>query len=90
MSYTIILSEEATEGAKQLRKSNIQSFKKLSKLIDELKEHPYTGTGHPEQLKYLPGIWSRHIDKKNRLIYTVKDENVIVTVISVIGHYDDK
>lgn len=90
MPYMIILSEEALEGAKQLRKSNPQSFKKLSRLIEELKDHPYTGTGRPEQLKYLPGLWSRHIDRKNRLIYTVKDEEVIVTVISVIGHYDDK
>lgn len=88
--YTVILTEEATEGAKLLRKSNTVAFKKLSKLIDELKEHPYTGTGHPEHLKHFPDMWSRHIDKKNRIIYTVKDDEIIVTVISVLGHYEDK
>ena len=31
---------------------------------------PYTGTGHPEQLKYLQGVWSRQLDKKNRIRYT--------------------
>jgi len=39
----------------------------------ELREHPFSGTGHPEQMKYIPGVWSRRIDKKNRLRYTVID-----------------
>lgn len=88
--FTVVLTAEAIEGAKQLKKSNASAFKKLSKLIDELKVHPYNGTGYPEPLRHLEGMWSRRIDKKNRLIYTVKDEEIIVTVISVIGHYDDK
>lgn len=88
--FAVILTEEAKNGAKILRKSNAQAFKKLSMLIDELREHPYVGTGHPEQLKYFPGLWSRHIDKKNRLLYTVKDDEVLVIVVSIIGHYGDK
>ncbi len=88
--YTVILTDEAVRGAKALRKSNPSSFKKLSKLLDELKNSPYAGTGHPKPLTHLTGMWSRHIDKKNRLIYTVHEKEVIVTVISVIGHYDDK
>ncbi|MDC2482957.1 MULTISPECIES: type II toxin-antitoxin system YoeB family toxin, partial [Bacteroidaceae] len=58
--------------------------------LDELKEHPYTGTGHPEQLKYLQGVWSRQLDKKNRIRYTVNETTIVVFVISVWGHYDDK
>ncbi|MDE6291409.1 MAG: Txe/YoeB family addiction module toxin [Muribaculaceae bacterium] len=88
--YEVIFTAEAVEGAKALRKSNAQSFKKLSKLIDELKEHPYTGTGHPKPLTHIPGVWSRHIDKKNRLLYTVTDTKILVTIISVTGHYGDK
>lgn len=88
--FAVIFTKEALEGARELRKSNMQAFKKLSKLVDELKEHPYTGTGHPEHLKHLPELWSRHIDKKNRIIYTVREEEIIVTVISVLGHYGDK
>lgn len=88
--YKVVLSNEAVRGAAELRKSAASSFKKLSKLIYELREHPYTGTGHPEQLRYLPGVWSRHIDKKNRLRYMVNDNVVLVSVISVIGHYNDK
>ncbi|KAB5116187.1 Txe/YoeB family addiction module toxin [Bacteroides thetaiotaomicron] len=73
-----------------LRKSSPQLFKKLERLLDEVKEHPYTGTGHPEQLKYLQGVWSRQLDKKNRIRYTVNETTIVVFVISVWGHYDDK
>ena len=54
--YEIEFSKEAAKHVLLLRKYSPQLFKKLERLLDELKEHPYTGTGHPEQLKYLPGI----------------------------------
>ena len=56
----------------------------------KLREHPYTGTGHPHQLRYLNGIWSRKLDKKNRLLYTINDTTVVVFIVSAMGHYDDK
>ena len=51
-------------------------------LIPELREHPYTGTGHPHQLRYLNGIWSRKLDKKNRLLYTINDTTSVFESIS--------
>ncbi|MDE8697667.1 type II toxin-antitoxin system YoeB family toxin, partial [Bacteroides cellulosilyticus] len=51
--YEIEFSKEAAKHLLLLRKSSPQLFKKLERLLDELKEHPYTGTGHPEQLKGL-------------------------------------
>ena len=88
--YEIEFSKEAAKHVLLLRKSSPQLFKKLERLLDELKEHPYTGTGHPEQLKYLQGVWSRQLDKKNRIRYTVNETTIVVFVISFWGHYDDK
>ena len=63
-------------------------IKKILKILNELKEHPYTGTGNPEELKYeLSGFWSRRINKKDRLIYEVQEEVVTVFVVSAFGHY---
>lgn len=73
-----------------MRKSSLQLYKKLEKLLDELREHPYTGTGHPEQLKYLDGVWLRQLDKKNRIRYIVNESTIVVFVVSALGHYDDK
>ncbi|MDR0700365.1 MAG: type II toxin-antitoxin system YoeB family toxin, partial [Tannerella sp.] len=82
--------KEALKQALQLRKSAPQTYKKLETVLLELKEHPYTGTGQPEQMKYIQGMWSRKLDKKNRLRYTVEEKIVTVHVVSVSGHYDDK
>ncbi|MBD3628358.1 MAG: Txe/YoeB family addiction module toxin [Cyclobacterium sp.] len=61
---------------------------KIDQLLDELEEHPETGTGKPERLKnILSGYWSRRINKEHRLVYSIDGEKVIVTVISAYGHY---
>ena len=66
-------------------------YKKLVKLLNELMEHPRTGTGHPEPLKSGDLItYSRRISKNDRLIYDIYDEKVTVLVLTVEGHYDDK
>ena len=88
--YEIEFSKEAIKHVLLMRKSSLQLYKKLEKLLDELREHPYTGTGHPEQLKYLDGVWSRQLDKKNRIRYIVNESTIVVFVVSALGHYDDK
>ena len=61
------------------------------KLIDELTEHPTTGTGKPEPLSGdRAGQWSRRISGKHRLIYLIDNENVVVLLLSAYSHYDDK
>lgn len=67
------------------------SIKKISKILEELVETPFTGEGKPEELKYqLTGFWSRQINKKDRMIYKVEEEIVTVIVISAMGHYLNK
>ena len=49
--YEIVLSEKAIVDILRLKKSEPAAFKKVGKLMEELKKHPTTGTGHPEPLK---------------------------------------
>lgn len=89
--YSITLSEEAKEGLAKLHRSEPSSFKKALKLLNELIEHPTTGTGHPHTLTGdRAGQWSRKISKKHRLVYSVEESMVYVYVFSAYGHYDDK
>ena len=77
--------------AKHLKSGNQSSIKKITIILQELSETPYTGVGKPEALKEnLSGFWSRQLNTKDRLIYTVNDDLVIVDVISAMGHYSDK
>lgn len=90
--YKVVLEENADlDLQKHKRSGNKAALKKIAIIFDELSEHPYTGTGQPEQLKYdLAGYWSRRINQKDRLIYKVSESIVTVFVISAMGHYEDK
>ena len=91
MSYILDFTKEAEEGLAKLKKSEPAAFKKASKLLAELTEHPTIGTGKPEQLKgSLFGKWSRKITDRHRLVYSIEEEIVVVNVMSVYGHYGDK
>jgi toxin YoeB len=92
MIYTIFLSKKAEEQLELFKKTgNKPQLKKIKKLLDELETHPETGSGNPEKLKYeLSGYWSRRIDSKNRMIYSINNYSVVVTILSVQGHYLDK
>ena len=89
--YEIEFTSDALIGVAKLKKSEPACFKKLGKLLDELKEHPTTGTGHPELLKgtSVP-TWSRKINAKHRLVYEVFEDKIKVFILSTYGHYGDK
>lgn len=89
--YEIEYQEQALLDIAKLKKDEPASYKKVVSFIQELKEHPKTGTGHPEPLKGKPeGRWSRQISKKHRLVYRIFETEVVVLVIAAYGHYDDK
>ena len=88
--YRLIYTEKAKNDKKEIEKiGNKKILKKISVLLKEIANHPRTGTGHPEQLKYRPNCWSRRITKKHRLVYQIKDDVVVVLVLSAFGHYED-
>ena len=92
MSYSIELTLEAEKDIQRLKKSGDKKvLLKINQLLNELREHPLSGTGRPEQLKYysIP-TWSRRITDKHRLIYRVEESKVVVLVLSFWGHYEDK
>ncbi len=89
--YEIDYRDQALLDIAKLKKNEPVAYKKVISLVQELKEHPKTGSGHPEQLKGEPqGRWSRRITKKHRLVYEIFEKEVVVLVITAYGHYDDK
>lgn len=86
-----ITAKAESDLKKHFKAGNKSTLKKIEQILIELSLHPYTGTGKPEQLKHdLAGFWSRRINQKDRMIYSVEEQKVIVEVISALGHYSDK
>ena len=69
-------------------RSNSGRRDKSDKLRSDILEHPRSGIGRPERLKYFPGeeVWSRRVDQWNRLVYKIFDDGTIL-FDSCLGHY---
>lgn len=65
-----------------------QKANKIDSLLTDIERNGLsTGIGKPEALKHqYSGLWSRRIDDKNRLVYTIDDKGYIY-VVSCKGHY---
>ncbi|MDD4190389.1 MAG: Txe/YoeB family addiction module toxin [Mangrovibacterium sp.] len=92
MTYQLTLSPNAKEDLDIFIKSgNKGLLKKIFSLFEELKEHPYSGTGKPEPLKYeLSGKWSRRITSEHRMVYIVRESMNDIYVLSLRYHYPQK
>jgi toxin YoeB len=90
--YSVVVQKTAQKQLQAHYKSGDKgSIKRIDQIFEELSEHPETGIGKPERLKFeLSGLWSRQINKKDRLIYMIEDQIITVTIISAFGHYSDK
>lgn len=90
--YSIEISKEALADLLKIKKSGKKAdISKIERIFLELEIHPTTGIGKPEKLKYKEvNIWSRQLNKKDRLIYEIIDHEVVVIIISALGHYNDK
>lgn len=89
IEYELIFTQEALDDIQKHKKSgNKPLLKKLEKLLLELRHHPDNGTGQVEKLKhYKEETWSRRINDEHRLVYRIREDAIIVLVLSAYGHY---
>ena len=90
--YSIEINKGAASDLAKINKSGRKSdISRVDAIFLELEVHPRHGIGKPEKLKYNDTeVWSRQINKKDRLIYEIRDQEVVVIVVSALGHYGDR
>jgi Txe/YoeB family toxin of toxin-antitoxin system len=90
----VIWSPESLRQKIKIEKTNSTAFSehyfsKIILLIEDIKKNPFKGLGRPEHLKHkFPPCWSRRINKKDRLVYRVKEEQI--EIVSILGHYKNE
>ena len=86
--FTIKYTKESINQLKKIQ--NAKLIQKISLIISNIATDPYSKDYKFERLKHnLTGYCSKRLDQKNRIIYKVQDNQIIVTVISVLGHYEE-
>lgn len=89
MTYKICILENANKDLDWLRKNDKTSYIKCFDLIREMTNDPRSGTGRPERLRYFDKeVYSRRVNHKDRLIYTIYESLKEIDVSSCRGHYE--
>ncbi len=85
----IVLTERANIDLLFFKKTNNQLvLKKIRQLFESMLLTPSFGIGKPEKLKYdLSGKWSRRINSEHRLVYEIDENQNLIIVHSLKGHY---
>ena len=85
----IIFLPKADEDLEYWKQTNnTRIMKRISSLLADILEHPFTGIGKPEPLKgEQHGLWSRRITDEHRLVYSVSSGMIYVYVLSLRYHY---
>lgn len=85
----IIFAPFALEDLQYWKKvNNVAILKRIELLLADIVEHPFTGIGKPERLKFdLAGKWSRRINSEHRIVYKVTEQGIEVLILSMRWHY---
>lgn len=68
------------------QKTDKRLHKKINELIKDTVRNPFSGIGKPEPLLgNYSGYWSRRIKREHRLVYTLRDDQLLI--ISCRYHY---
>jgi toxin YoeB len=88
MTYKINILPNAINDLNWLRKNDKNSYIKSFDLVRELMDNPRIGTGKPERLKFLKEeVFSRRVNHKDRMIYTIYENLKEIDISSFMGHY---
>ena len=61
------------------QKTDKKILKRINTLIKDTQRQPFLGIGEPEPLKHnWTGYWSRRINQEHRLVYKIKEEQLII------------
>ncbi len=84
--YTLIFMSQAQKDAKKLASSGLKS--KTLKLIEIIKFNPLQYPPEYEFLKGdMQGLISRRINKQHRLVYEIFEEEKLIKIYRMWGHY---
>jgi len=82
-----IFVDESWEDYQYWLNTDKKMILRINELLKDISRNPFTGLRKPEPLKFkYKGFWSRRINAEHRLIYQVKNNEVLIAKCRF--HYD--
>ena len=89
MTYKINILRNADDDLAWFRKNDRTTYIKCFDMLRDVTKNLRAGLGKPERLRYFEQeVYSRRVNQKDRMIYTIYEKLQEVDVSSFRGHYD--
>lgn len=89
MHKSLTFTQNAWEEYLYWQAQDKKTLRRINQLLVEIQRHSFEGEGKPEPLKGdKSGLWSRRIDKTNRILYRVT--SATIEIVQCRTHYGDK
>jgi Txe/YoeB family toxin of toxin-antitoxin system len=85
MGWTIEFTRHALKDVKKLKAVHLEA--NVKDLLEILKQNPYEPP-YEKLSGNLKGYYSRRINIKHRLVYSIDEQTKIIKVVSVWTHYE--
>ena len=88
MTRALVFDPNGWEDYLYWQTEDRKTLRKINTLLKDIERNGNEGIGKPEPLTGdLSGFWSRRINQKDRLIYALEMDQIII--IACRYHYDD-
>jgi len=83
----VVFTEQAWSEYLAWQTEDKKTLKRINSLIQDIQRNGHEGIGKPEPLRFdFTGYWSRRINEKDRLVYTMDSKNIYI--IQCKYHYN--
>ncbi len=88
MTYKINILPNAEDDLDWFRKKSKKDYLKCFDFVRATAIDSRNGIGKPERLKYFDKeVYSRRVNHKDRMIYTIYEKEHVIDISSFKGHY---
>jgi toxin YoeB len=84
---TKVFSDEGWADYLYWQTQDKKTLKRINALLQDIERNGHNGIGKSELLKGMSGYWSRRINEKDRLVYKVCDQSILIAQCRT--HYED-
>jgi Txe/YoeB family toxin of toxin-antitoxin system len=87
--YRLTYTKKALNNSKKIAKSNLRTH--FLELLEAIQKDPWAPHPPFKLLKNgnYKGAYSRRVNIQHRLVYEVYEDEKIIKILSMWGHYDD-
>ncbi len=75
----VLFTQQAWSEYVAWQSEDKKTLRRINALIQDIQRNGHEGIGKPEPLRFdFTGYWSRRINERDRLVYTMDDKNIYI------------